>query len=145
MQTLLLWVLALYGVSTLLIHIGKRLHHSRRKTGIHYCLYTCNSQNSIEWMIRYLARLAFLEGRSFRFTVYDYGSSDDTLAILEYLKRDGLFIEVFLQAPMLVDEHYSKQDTINHSGKQDKITPLGRTDDAYIVVDLRQSYQSMAS
>lgn len=121
MQTLLLWVLALYGVSTLLIHIGKRLHHSRRKTGIHYCLYTCNSQNSIEWMIRYLARLAFLEGRSFRFTVYDYGSSDDTLAILEYLKRDGLFIEVKLP------------------GHQDGFNQWKKTDEAYIVVDLRET------
>lgn len=121
MQTLLLWVFALYGVSTLLIHVAKRFYHSRRKTGIHYCVYTCNSQNNIEWMIRYLSRLACLEGRAFRFTVYDYGSIDDTLAIIECLKRDGLFIEVKLP------------------GHQDGIIQWKKTDEAYIVVDLRET------
>lgn len=136
MQTLLLWIFALYGLTSLWIQIRKWLHHSRKKLGIHYYLYTHHSQGKIEWMIRYLSQLALLEGRSFHFSVYDFGSEDDTLAIIERLRKDGLYIELMPEIPEL------EAKDILLKGKE---KPFGRFSEVKIVVDLRESLQDVPS
>jgi hypothetical protein len=94
MQTWILWLMALYGITACWIQIYTWLHYPGEKKAIHYYINTYNSQAKIEWMIRSLSRLAKLEGRSFYFYIIDSGSEDDTMRIVEKLNRHGYQIQV---------------------------------------------------
>ncbi len=94
MQTLILWLMALYGITACWIQLYTWLHYPREKKPVYYYLNTYNSQAKIEWMIRSLSRLARLEGRPFYIYIVDSGSNDDTLRIVEKLNRHGYQIQV---------------------------------------------------
>lgn len=137
MQTLLLWMLALYGVASLWIQIRLWLYHSRRQTGIHYHVYTHNSQRNIEGMIRYLAQLARLKGRSYHFSVYDFGSTDDTLAIIAHLQQDGFLIDLSSVLPESREVCLHDQSKMPHFVRQELLEEASALP---IVVDLRAIY-----
>lgn len=90
MQTWILWILALYGLTLCFVRIMAWLHYPLEKKAVHYCIYTCNSQGKIEWVIRSLNHYAKIEGRPFYFYIQDTGSNDDTLEIIERLNRTGI-------------------------------------------------------
>lgn len=117
MQTWLLWILAVYGITVGWIQVRKWLHHPKQKQAVHYYLYTHHSQSKIEWAIRSLSQLAIMEGREFYFYLIDLGSEDDTLKIIERLIKNGLDIKQVSTVPEAVD------------GEQEKLQ---------IVIDLRE-------
>lgn len=93
MQTLALWLLAVYGIVAILVRVGKWLYQPQKKRIAHYYLLTDNSQKDIEWCIRSLCHWSRLEGFEFRFYIIDKGSIDDTLPIVERLKKNGIHIQ----------------------------------------------------
>lgn len=93
MQTLLLWVLAVYGLTAACIQLGKWLYRPRKKENACYYLLTHNSQSEIECLIRSLVHWSRLEGQDFQIYIKDSGSEDDTLPIIELLERKGIHIQ----------------------------------------------------
>jgi hypothetical protein len=79
----LCWIVGSYALCIGMVHLIRRLNQARRKNQvpIHYLLLTRNNQTQIEWYLRYLAFIAWWQGRSFKVTLLDDGSTDDTLAI----------------------------------------------------------------
>ncbi|WP_025027187.1 glycosyltransferase [Caldalkalibacillus mannanilyticus] len=94
MQTLIIWLMAAYGVTVCWVQICRWLHVPRKESAVYYCIYTYNSQEKIEWVMRSLFYLSRLEGRSFHYYIADAGSTDDTLKIIEKLIKQGNRIEV---------------------------------------------------
>jgi hypothetical protein len=100
MQTWILWLLALYGLTVLWVQFRQWLHYPQEKQDVHYYVFTENSQGQIECIIRYLSRFAKLEGRSFHFYILDTGSEDDTLKIVERMKKNGIEIHLIDTMPL---------------------------------------------
>lgn len=93
METLALWIFAIYGCLAIWIHIYKWFLRPHQPKPINYYVLTYNSQQDIEWVIRSYVNLAKLEGREFQIYVIDLGSEDDTLKIIKRLKSEGLHIK----------------------------------------------------
>jgi hypothetical protein len=94
MESWVLWLIALYGLTTAWIQLHQWLHCPKDKEPVQFLLYTYNSQGKVEWIIRSLSQLAKLEGRSCQFYLIDSGSQDDTLKIIERLNKQHMFIHV---------------------------------------------------
>src|SRR5260370_785384 len=88
----LLWIFGIYGFCTACIHVlhwygrvvntGRDVEYSKRKT-IYVVLVTLNNQLQIEWYVRSYLMVSLLRGRLIDLTVFDAGSTDDTLPIVE--------------------------------------------------------------
>jgi len=90
---LALWLLAVYGLSTILIHGMMRWNgyeQAQQELKVHLLLY--NSENCLEGTIRSLVHHSRLKGRPIQLVVYDYGSTDQTERILQTLKRENPFL-----------------------------------------------------
>lgn len=85
----LLWILAVYGIAALLVHIIHARHLRRNgkdtKRRMHYVLITSNHERQVEWYLRALSLYALMSGTRIRVTVLDDQSHDDTLRIVERL------------------------------------------------------------
>lgn len=100
----LLWIIGIYGFCITLV-LGVRRLHTRlatekqaanvNKKTIHVALITLNNQTQIEWYLRSFLWISALRGRSIYVTVFDSGSTDETLAIVAKLAsiRDNIQVE----------------------------------------------------
>jgi hypothetical protein len=100
----LLWIFGIYGFCTACIHVlhwlgrgaytGRDFEYSKRKT-IYVVLATLNNQLQIEWYVRSYLMVSLLRGRLIDLTVFDAGSTDDTLPIVQRLAktRDNIKVE----------------------------------------------------
>ncbi|QGQ93511.1 hypothetical protein EHS13_00510 [Paenibacillus psychroresistens] len=88
----LIWIMGIYGLCALLV-LG--LHRLQQKKPIHVALVTLNNQTQIEWYLRSFLWVSVLRGRSIYLTVFDAGSTDETLAIVTKLAldRDNIKVE----------------------------------------------------
>jgi hypothetical protein len=88
----LVWIMGIYGLCALLVLGFNRL---QQKKPIHVALVTLNNQTQIEWYIRSFLWVSVLRGRSIYVTVFDAGSTDETLAIVTKLAliRDNVRVE----------------------------------------------------
>jgi hypothetical protein len=99
MQTVLLWVFALYGFASAWVHIQKSMHTPRYSRALHCYILTDHSQAQIEWVLRSIHRLGQLEGKEFKIFLIDSGSNDDTLRIVERFIRNGVHIQLIQDTP----------------------------------------------
>jgi hypothetical protein len=104
MVTGILWIIGIYGFCMVLVHGLYRLQRnlksdkqaaSENKNTIHVALVTLNNQTQIEWYLRSFLWVSLLRGRSIYVTVFDAGSTDETLAIVAKLAstRDNITVE----------------------------------------------------
>ncbi len=95
MEDFLVWLLAAYGCSSLLVALLNRLAFRTFVRGneplVHYQLLIGNSENILEGVVRRLLFRSFMQGRPIRITFEDCGSTDDTLKIAAVLKRQQAF------------------------------------------------------
>lgn len=80
----LLWIALVYGLSAATVRFVYRRLQSNQKQAeqTHYVLITSNHGFILEWIIRALSLDASLRGKTHQITVVDYGSSDETLLLL---------------------------------------------------------------
>ena len=117
METMMLWILALYGAVAIWLQVLNWMHDLRGNKAVHYTILTLNSQAQIEWIVRSIAQLSRFEGRSFYLYVLDEGSVDDTLAIVERLKKCGLDIHLLHSDVQMIHA-----DTLLHDEENQRIT-----------------------
>jgi hypothetical protein len=107
----LLWIVGIYVFCTALVH---GMYELQRKTkSVHVALITLNNQTQIEWYLRSFLWVSRLRGRSIYVTVFDTGSTDETVAIVEKLaaQRDNIKVEVSAEGvPQYMNQH--KKDEI---------------------------------
>jgi hypothetical protein len=100
----LVWIIGIYGFCTVLIHGLHRLQRTLttekqaakvNKKTIHVALVTLNNQTQIEWYLRSFLWISVLRGRLIYVTVFDAGSTDETIAIIAKLAsvRDNIKVE----------------------------------------------------
>jgi hypothetical protein len=118
----LLWIIGIYGLCAALVHGLYWLQRSLtaekeaakvNKRTIHVALVTLNNQTQIEWYLRSFLWISALRGRSIYVTVFDAGSTDETLAIIAKLAsvRDNIKVEVSNEGvPSYMSQH--KEDTV---------------------------------
>lgn len=111
MHTWILWILAVYGLAVVWVQVHMWWQKPRKRTELHYYVYTHNSQGQIEWVFRSLAQLATLEGNSFYFYVIDSGSDDDTLKIVHSLRKRGWQIQLTDHMPQHI-QHMENEKQI---------------------------------
>ncbi|MDQ0339892.1 glycosyltransferase involved in cell wall biosynthesis [Caldalkalibacillus uzonensis] len=130
METILLWLLAAYGGATGCLSVLKWWYGRFRPPRVDYYILTYNSAQQIEWMIRSYTHLSRIEGREFRFVIIDFGSLDDTLAIIDKFKRKGIQIELLTQVEepleQVVEFHSHSVCCQEHRGKEMKVVDLRR-------------------
>lgn len=80
----LLWIALVYGLSAATVRFVYRRLQSNQKQAeqTRYVLITSNHGFILEWIIRALSLDASLRGKTHQITVVDYGSSDETLLLL---------------------------------------------------------------
>lgn len=86
--TLALWVLAIYGLMTILLQWVKRNNEFFRKDKtweVHLLLH--NSEKNLEKTIRSLVQFSRLNGQPLRLIAHDYGSTDQTEKILAAFEK----------------------------------------------------------
>jgi hypothetical protein len=118
----LLWIIGIFGICTALVHglywmqrtltAEKQTAKVNKKT-IHVALVTLNNQTQIEWYLRSFLWISVMRGRSIYVTVFDAGSTDETLAIIAKLAsvRDNIKVEVSTEGvTSYMSQH--KEDTV---------------------------------
>lgn len=83
----LLTIFGVYGLSVLLMHLVYWGCRHKMAEPFQYVLVTKDNQLQIEWYLRWLLFFSKLKGRDVRIVVFDQGSSDDTLSIVQRLAR----------------------------------------------------------
>lgn len=118
----LLWIIGVYGFCIVLVHgmhwlqsklIAKKQATKVNKRTIHAVLVTLNNQLQIEWYLRSFLWISVLRGRSIYVTVFDAGSTDETLAIVTKLAstRDNIWVETSTEGiPHFMSQH--KDDAV---------------------------------
>jgi hypothetical protein len=100
----MLWIVGIYGFCMVLVQGLNRQQSNltsdkqdarENKNTIHVALVTLNNQTQIEWYLRSFLWISLLRGRSIYITVFDAGSTDETLAIVAKLAstRDNITVE----------------------------------------------------
>lgn len=94
----LLWIIGIYGACIAILHA---VHAWLRRKGTtagttYFALITHNNQSQIEWYLRSLIFFSWLRGRYVSIAVFDEGSTDDTLAIVERMAVSRMNVEVRL-------------------------------------------------
>ncbi|WP_407653466.1 glycosyltransferase family 2 protein [Brevibacillus ruminantium] len=91
MEELVIWLLAAYGGSSLLVGLidcwMRRMKHTVPPTYEHYRLLLFNSGDVVEQVVRKLQFRSYVRGVPIRISYQDDGSVDDTLRIMTVLER----------------------------------------------------------
>jgi hypothetical protein len=112
----LLWIIGIYGFCTLLIHVlhglDRTVNGRRRKLQI--VLITLNNQLQIEWYLRSFLFVCWLRGLYIQITVFDAGSSDETIAIVHKLAktRDHIQFELSLDRMASFMEEHAMEEIV---------------------------------
>ncbi|MWV46600.1 hypothetical protein GRF59_23615 [Paenibacillus sp. HJL G12] len=86
MLTPLMWILTVYALAAVAVHVYHAWQKRRNTRRIHYILVTSNHERQIEWYIRALGLYALFTGKRLGLTVLDLNSDDDTLGIIQRLE-----------------------------------------------------------
>ncbi|MGM0884196.1 MAG: hypothetical protein ACQEXQ_24550 [Bacillota bacterium] len=89
MFELLLFIIGCYVLAALSVHLAFRIRQGRLQSSKHYVLVADIQQKNMEWYIRSLFSFSRRMGKDVRLTIIDRGVSEETLAIVERLARDG--------------------------------------------------------
>jgi hypothetical protein len=118
----LVWIIGSYGLCTALVHglywiqrssTAEKKAAKVNKRTIHVALVTLNNQTQIEWYLRSFLWVSAVRGRLIYVTVFDAGSTDETLAIIAKLAsdRDNIKVEVSTEGmTSYMSQH--KEDTV---------------------------------
>ncbi len=91
MEELIVWLLAAFGCSSLLVMIAERwttrTDSASELPHEHYRLLVRNSEQVLERVVRSLLFRSYWSGRPIRITLIDDGSDDDTKRMTAVLKR----------------------------------------------------------
>ncbi|TDF93515.1 hypothetical protein [Paenibacillus piri] len=121
----LLWIFGSYAAGIALVHWFYRHSRNERRTITHFLLITCNSQLQVEWYIRSLHFFSRLKGRDIQITIADEGSTDDTLAIVERMRREHQMDISNFEADGSLEEwivrHEDKQVIVVRLGQQEEL------------------------
>ncbi|TCS83339.1 glycosyltransferase family A protein [Tepidibacillus fermentans] len=131
MLSLVLWTICLYGI----ILLGFKLFYSyfcmklAKKTGSnnsHYLILAKDNQSIIEWVIRSLWFWQCIDGKPIKMTIIDFGSSDDTFAIIQRLHHQSFQVKLILEQEMAEKEEIigRKIEEICRNGEQVEIIDL---------------------
>jgi hypothetical protein len=127
----LLCIIGCYGISIAVLHIlfGTRKGGSKKQSKV--LLVTRNNQNQIEWYIRSLFFFSRVKGSEVTATIFDEGSSDDTMKIIERLSHTHL-LELHCQTNYdAVDQYLRQHDSeplivVKLSNREDLVKmPIG--------------------
>ncbi|WP_138753705.1 hypothetical protein [Paenibacillus sinopodophylli] len=94
MLELLFMVIGCYALAALSVHLAYRIWRGRQQTSKHYVLVADVQQKNMEWYMRSLFSFSRRMGKDVRLTIVDQGATDETLAIVERLSRDGRAVKV---------------------------------------------------
>jgi hypothetical protein len=91
-EDLVVWMLAAYGCSSLLVALVNRfavraMMMSAGEPHLHYRVLLYNSEHSLEGVVRCLKHRSVLQGRPIHISFVDFGSTDDTLQITQIFER----------------------------------------------------------
>jgi hypothetical protein len=98
MFELLLFIIGCYVLAALSVHLTYRIQQGRQHSSKHYVLVADVRQKNMEWYIRSLFSFSRRMGKDVRLTIVDRGVSEETLAIVERLARDGDEVKVHPKA-----------------------------------------------
>jgi uncharacterized protein (UPF0276 family) len=92
----LLWIIGVFGLCAVLVHGSYWLQRKTLDKTVHVVLVTFNNQTQIEWYLRSFLWLSWVRGRSIYVTVFDAGSTDETVAIVQKLAaaRENIHVEL---------------------------------------------------
>jgi hypothetical protein len=99
----LLWIIGIFALCITLVH---GLYWLQRKTldqTVHVVLVTFNNQTQIEWYLRSFLWVSWVRGRSIHVTVFDAGSTDDTVAIVHKFAATRENVQVELSTEGISD------------------------------------------
>jgi hypothetical protein len=113
-EDLVVWLLAAYGCSSLLVSLLDRFalrSFTRVSVGgplIHYQVLLCNSEHALEGVVRRLTNASLMSGTPIQISFVDYGSNDDTLKIAAIFERNYRFAAAITEpdkeiAPITID------------------------------------------
>jgi len=88
---LVVWMLAAYGCSSLLVAVMNRLAMrvmvAAGEPHLHYLVLLYNSEHSLEGIVRCLQHRSALQGRPIHISFVDFGSTDDTVQMTQIFER----------------------------------------------------------
>lgn len=92
----LLWIIGIYGTAVAILHILYATHKSHKPETTYFALVTQDNGAQIEWYLRSLIFFSWLRGRQISITVFDEGSTDDTVEVVRrfVVERSNVRIEV---------------------------------------------------
>jgi hypothetical protein len=90
----LLWIAGIYVFSLVLIHT---VYGFQRKEfqRTYFVFITKNNQAHIEWYLRSLQFFSWFRGRSIVITIFDEGSTDETIPIALKIAKESNFMDVY--------------------------------------------------
>lgn len=120
MFELLLLVIGIYAVAALSVHLAYRIRRGRQQSSKHYVLVAGVRQKNMEWYVRSLFSFSRRMGKDVRLTIVDHGVTDETLAIVERLSRDGKEVRVHAKGsePLTENEDSKRSQTKAVDGTQ---------------------------
>lgn len=96
MEEILVWLLAAYGCSSLLVMLADkwadRMSSSAEPSLEHYRLLVRDSEQVLEAVVRRLLFRSYWSGKPIRISLVDSGSTDDTRKIASVYERDPYFL-----------------------------------------------------
>lgn len=112
----LLWIVGIYGVCVAAIHAvyayKRRQGYEPRTT--YFVLSTQNNETTIEWYLRSLVFVSWLRARHIAIVIFDEGSKDETIAIIQrFAERCAASVRIeFAEESMeeFLEQH--KQDAV---------------------------------
>lgn len=92
----LMWIIGIYGAAVAILHILYATQRSHDPKTTYFALVTHNNGTQIEWYLRSLIYFSWLRGRHIAITVFDEGSTDDTVPVVRHFAagRTNVTIEV---------------------------------------------------
>jgi hypothetical protein len=97
-----LWIAGMYALGLVFIHL---VYYFQRKEvkQTYFVFITNNNQAHIEWYLRSLQFFSWLRGRSIMITIFDEGSTDETIPIVFKLAEESNAIDVYESTAELND------------------------------------------
>jgi hypothetical protein len=117
-EDLLVWLLAAYGCSSLLVSLLDRFAiRSFERVGgplIHYQVLLHNSEHALEGVVRRLMNASIMSGTPIRISFVDHGSTDDTLKITAIFERNYRYAAATTEpdkelTPIMIDLRWSNE------------------------------------
>jgi len=99
-EELLMWTLAAYGCASLLATLLRRfgMRAVSNEPLIHYHILLYNSEQLFEREVRRLVSTSYWRGERLRISFSDYGSTDDTVKMIDIYERNDFGCPEEIQA-----------------------------------------------